>query len=183
MSAIIFLRARYTLSANPGWSMSKSGSNLVIKWLHKSSSEMCLGYQGSETTHVNIQVCLSLRCHTLGYCWQGTFYGPMSRDNVHWRYRRTQAKRLQQNDQIDAGHHELNHYVELARWFVRDATLHPLHDSFKILNKSTFKYSTRISSNSFRTSIVFRILAKDVIPSLIEKMIVDSSVLDRKSVV
>jgi len=35
-------------SFSPGWSMSSSGSNLVTKWLHLSSSEISLGNQATE---------------------------------------------------------------------------------------------------------------------------------------
>lgn len=47
ISAMNFLRARYSLSANPGWFMSRSGSNLVIRWLQLSRSDACLGNHGS----------------------------------------------------------------------------------------------------------------------------------------
>jgi hypothetical protein len=32
---------------SPGWSMSSSGSNFVTRWLHLSSSEICLGNQAT----------------------------------------------------------------------------------------------------------------------------------------
>lgn len=44
-----FLRDLYSLSANPGWFMSKSGSYFVIKWLQLSSSEACFGNHGAVT--------------------------------------------------------------------------------------------------------------------------------------
>lgn len=46
ISAISFLRWRYSLSANPGWFISRSGSYFVIRWLQLSNSLACLGNQG-----------------------------------------------------------------------------------------------------------------------------------------
>ena len=47
MSAISFLLFLYSWSLHPGWLISSSGSNFVTKWLHLSSSDMCLGNHGT----------------------------------------------------------------------------------------------------------------------------------------
>lgn len=69
MLAISFLRARYTLSENPGWSMSSSGSYLVTRWLQLSKSRACLGNHGLFTFMLssarivmlaNVELCLSI---------------------------------------------------------------------------------------------------------------------------
>lgn len=47
ISAMTLRRARYSLSAKPGWFISRSGSYLVIRWLQLSRSEAWRGNHGS----------------------------------------------------------------------------------------------------------------------------------------